>query len=124
MPEHNEPAQSPGAAAHACSCAAHTITRTCPVDCLRAILSGHAFHPLARAYGAPFDPPRTVGDVVDLYLQRRLSGISGLGPGRIGKIEASLTSNGLIGADSRAHQQEPAPAQPGRPLPTANGAAR
>lgn len=124
MPEHHDPAQPGEAAAHGCTCGAHTITRTCPVDCLSAILSGKAFYPLARAYGARFDLPGTVGDDVDLYLQRRLSEISGLGPRRIGEIEVSLTFAGLIGADSHARRHEPAPGTPGGSLPAVEAGAR
>jgi hypothetical protein len=43
------------------------VSPDCPVDCLMTVLSRMSFHPLARAYDAPFDPPRTVGDVVGLY---------------------------------------------------------
>jgi hypothetical protein len=35
---------------------------------------------LARAYDAPFDPPETVAEVVDLYQQGQLGEIWGLGP--------------------------------------------
>jgi hypothetical protein len=57
-----------------------------------------AFNQLARAYDAPFNPPDTVQDVVDLYQQRRLGQICGLGPRRIGEIEASLVFAGLVNA--------------------------
>lgn len=76
---------------------AHTITLDCPIDCLKAVLSGKAFNPLARAYQAPFDPPRTVGDVVELYQRSRLGNIVGLGPRRIGQIELALVLAGLAG---------------------------
>ncbi len=74
----------------------HTITLDCPIDCLRAVLSGMAFNRLARAYQARFDPPRTVGDVVRLHRERRLGDIWGLGPRRIGEIEASLVLAGFV----------------------------
>lgn len=75
-----------------------TISLGCPVDCLRSVLSGMAFNPLARGYGAPSGPPRTVGDVVELYRRRQLSQISDLGPRRIAEIEVSLVYAGLITA--------------------------
>ncbi len=83
---------------HVGRCCAHTITRECPVDCLRYVLSRVAFNTLARAYDAPFDPPKTVGDVVELYLRQRLDEICGLGSRRIGEIEVSLVYAGLISA--------------------------
>jgi len=118
MPEHEDPPEPAGAAAHACTCGAHAITRACPVGCLAAVLSAKAFNPLARACDKRSGPDATVGHVVDLYLQHQLSGIDGLGPRRIGEIEVSLVFAGLIAADSHDHHQEPAPARPGRPLPT------
>jgi len=54
-----------------------------------------SFNPLARAYDAPFDPPRTVGDVMDLYDRRMLRQIRGLGPRKISEIEATLVFAGL-----------------------------
>ncbi len=47
-------------------------------------------HPLTRACDAPFDPPRTFGDVTDLYTRRMLRQIRGLGPRKISEIEAAL----------------------------------
>jgi hypothetical protein len=67
----------------------------CPVDCLRPVLSLMALHPLARAYDAPFEPPRTVGDVIGLYTGDRLREIRGLGARRISEIEAALVLAGL-----------------------------
>ena len=72
------------------------ITPDCPIDCLGTVLSRAAFNLLARAYDAPFDPPSTVGDVIALHQQHRLGEIGGLGPRRIGEIEASLTYAGLV----------------------------
>jgi hypothetical protein len=67
----------------------------CPIDCLAPVLSLMSFNPLARAYDAPFDPPKTVGDVLDLYMSGRLDKIHGLGPRRISEIEAGLVLAGL-----------------------------
>jgi hypothetical protein len=52
-------------------------------------------NPLARAYDAPFDPPRTVGDVIGLYRGGQLREIHGLGHRRILEIAAALVLAGL-----------------------------
>jgi hypothetical protein len=57
----------------------HTITPECPLDCLTEVLSRKAFNPLARAYQAPFDAPRTVSDVIELAGRRHLGRILGTG---------------------------------------------
>ncbi len=67
----------------------------CPVECLLTVLSRMSFNPLARAYDAPFDEPRTVGDVMNLYARRQLRAIQGLGPRRISEIEAAPVLAGL-----------------------------
>jgi len=77
----------------------------CPVDCLLTVLSLASFNPLARAYDAPFEPPRTVGDVMELYTRRQLRKINGLGRRRVSEIEAALVFAGL---DLGGHQQRPA----------------
>jgi hypothetical protein len=68
----------------------------CPVECLRTVLSRHSFNPLARANGAPFGPPRTVGDVIGLCAGGQLRDIRGLGRRRISEIEAGLVFAGLV----------------------------
>jgi len=73
----------------------HVITPDCPIDCLRAILSRRTFSFLARAYDAPFDPPETVGEVLQLRREHRLGQISGLGRRRIGEIEVGLVFAGF-----------------------------
>jgi hypothetical protein len=85
---------------HGCRCGAHRITRACPVECLRAVLSAAAFNLLARAWGAPFGPPATAGDVADLYQQNQLRQIRGLGPRRHGEIGLGLQLAGLTGTAS------------------------
>jgi hypothetical protein len=72
------------------------VSPGCPVDCLQTVLSLMALNPLARAVGAPFEPPRTVGDVLELYARRQLGQISGLGHRRISEIEAALVFAGLV----------------------------
>jgi hypothetical protein len=74
------------------------VTPDCPVECLM------SFNPLARAYDAPFDEPRTVGDVMDLYARRQLREIRGVGPRRVSEIEAALV---LAGLNLAGHQQRP-----------------
>jgi hypothetical protein len=65
-------------------------------------LSLGAFNPLARTYMAPFDPPSTVGDVVELYQRKKLGDIAGLGPRRLGEIEVALTLTGLLSKHSHS----------------------
>jgi hypothetical protein len=80
-------------------CGTHTVPEIirldCPIDCLQAVLSAGTFNPLARAYDAPFDPPSTVGDVVEPYQQGNLRRIPGLGPRRVGEIEVALIFAGV-----------------------------
>lgn len=71
------------------------ITTGCPVECLQWVMSQHSFNRLARAYDAPFDPPRTVGDVLDLHVRHALGEISGLGPRRLSEIETTLVRTEL-----------------------------
>lgn len=73
----------------------------CPVECLLTVLSLMSFNRLARAGDAPFDPPRTVGDVLDLYSCDRFREIRGLGRRRISEIESALV---LAGLDLTSHQ--------------------
>lgn len=77
------------------------LTPDCPVECLLAMLSLKTFNPLTRAYDAPFDPPRTIGDVLNLYTRHQLREIRGLGPRRILEIEAALVAAGI---DLASHQ--------------------
>jgi hypothetical protein len=81
------------------------VNLDCPVDCLQPVLSLKTLNPLARAYDAPFDPPRTVGDVLDLYRADHLREIRGLGQRRISEIAAALVFAGLdITVDARSPQ--------------------
>jgi hypothetical protein len=81
------------------------VSPDCPVECLLTALSLNAFNPLTRVYNQPFDPPRTVGDVVGLYARGELSRIYGLGPRRISEIEASLVFSGFITANHMDAQE-------------------
>ncbi len=71
------------------------VSPDCPVECLQTVLSMTSFNALARAYDAPFDPPRTVGDMMDLYTRRQLGKIRGLGRRRMSEIETALVFAGL-----------------------------
>jgi hypothetical protein len=87
-----------------------TIVAGCPVDCLRAVISGRVLNRLARADGrgaavAPGGPPGTVGEVVRRYREGRLGEIAGLGARSISEIEAGLVLAGLVlGASTPAPQ--------------------
>jgi AraC-like DNA-binding protein len=83
------------------------IKQDCPVECLQAVLSQAPYRALARAQDTYLPPPRTVGDVIRLYVRRDLRGIRGLGPRRISEIETALV---LAGFDLSAHQLSRQPA--------------
>ena len=85
-------------------CCRHVFTADCPIDCLAAVLSTATFHALARAESAPFDPPTTVGQVLDLLRAGHLGQASGLGPRRLGEIQAGLVLAGLtLGTGPEQH---------------------
>jgi hypothetical protein len=91
--------------AHSPACARHVITGDCPVECLAPLLESRVLGRLARADGrhgeqvASCGAPATVGDVVRLYRQGRLSEIGGLGPLGIREIGQGLVSHGLVAAE-------------------------
>ena len=87
------------------------VTPDCPVECLLTVLSRMSFNRLARAERAPFLPPCTVGDVMDLYARGQLRKIGGLGRRRFSEIEAALV---LAGLNLSGREQPPAGAE-GRP---------
>ena len=90
------------------------VNPDCPVDCLQPTLSLKTLNPLARAYGAPFDPPRTVGDVIGLYRAGQLREIRGLGQRRILEIAAALVLAGLdITGDAGSPQDARKPGKAG-----------
>jgi hypothetical protein len=86
-------------------CCCHVFTRACPIDCLRVVLGTAAFHTLARAERAPFARPATVGQVLDLLCAGRLSLAAGLGPRRLGEIEAGQVLAGFVLSDTTAPAQ-------------------
>jgi hypothetical protein len=84
------------------------VSSDCPVECLLTVLSRMSFNRLTRAERAPFPPPRTVGDVIDLYARGQLRKIGGLGRRRFSEIEAALV---LAGLNLGQCQQPPAGAE-------------
>lgn len=89
----------------AVGCCSHVLTGACPVDCLKAVLSTATFHALARAEGAPYEPPATVSQVVDLWRDGRLSLIAGLGRRRLGSLSVMSGRPDLSGSQPpQAHQ--------------------
>lgn len=76
------------------------VTRGCPPECLLDVLSRKAWNPLMRG-GNLTDPPKTIGDVLNLYARNLLKEIDGLGSRRIGEIEAALV---LAGFDLAAYR--------------------
>jgi hypothetical protein len=90
------------------------IVAGCPVDCLRAVMSGRVLNRLARADGrgvavASGGPPATVGEVVRRYREGRLGQIAGLGARSISEIEAALVLAGLV-IDGSDPASQPGPA--------------
>jgi hypothetical protein len=84
------------------------VNPDCPVDCLQPYLSLKTLNPLARAYDAPFDQLRTIGDVIELYRADQLREIRGLGQRRISEIAAALVFAGLdITPDSQPSTERP-----------------
>jgi hypothetical protein len=96
-------------------CCRHVFTRACPIDCLRVVLGTATFHALARAEGAPFRPPATAGQVLELLHAGRLGLAAGLGPRRLGEIQAALVLAGFPLGDA---------ARPARGVPPAPGSGR
>jgi hypothetical protein len=90
---------------HMTGCQTGPIKADCPFECLRGVLSTHAYLSLKRAPMATFEPPRTVGEVALLCQQGKLSEIRGLGPRRIGEIQLCLIVAGLISGEPRKRHQ-------------------
>lgn len=76
-------------------CCRHAFTPACPIDCLAVVLSTATFHALARAHGAPFDPPSTVEQVLELRRAGRLGLVGGLGRRRLSEIDVALVMAGF-----------------------------
>jgi hypothetical protein len=79
----------------------------CPVACLLSVLSRKAWLPLSRAQRASCEPPRTVGDVLELYANRQLGESWNLGKRRTAEIETALIFAGfdLTVCRHRPHKQ-------------------
>jgi hypothetical protein len=82
------------------NCYQHVFTSACPIDCLRIVLSTATFQALARAEPAPFEPPVTVGQVIELLRAGRLGLAVGLGPRRLSEIRAGLVLAGVAPMES------------------------
>jgi hypothetical protein len=95
-------------------CCCHVFSPACPVDCLRVVLGTATFHALMRAEWASFTRPATVGQVLDLWRAGRLGLGAGLGPRRLGEIEAGLVLAGFALTDDTppARGRPPAAASP------------
>jgi hypothetical protein len=76
----------------------YVITRTCPIECLAPLLSRTTFAALADGLDGC---PATVGQVIELYRQRRLMDIYNISSGRTGEIRHSLIQGGLIEPSSK-----------------------
>ena len=98
------------APAHCCH---HVFSPACPIDCLQTVLSKATFNTLARAEGALSDPSATVGQVIALLRQNRLSQAAGLEPRRLGEIQAGLSLAGLVIGDVTLPGNGSAPDRPG-----------
>jgi hypothetical protein len=93
------------------------FTAACPIDCLAVVLSTATFNTLARADQAPFDPPTSVGKVLELLRAGRLGQAFGLGPRRLGEIRAGLVLAGLV----LSQETPPAPDRSAKPGSTVLG---
>jgi hypothetical protein len=92
-------------------CCCHVFSRACPVDCLRVVLGTATFHALARAECASFTRPATVGHVLDLWQGGRLGLAAGIGPRRLGEIEAGLVLAGFVLTDDTESAPSPPPSR-------------
>jgi hypothetical protein len=66
---------------------------------LSAVLSTDTFDALALAERAPFDPPTTIGQVIDVWRSGRLGLTGTLGPRRLAEIQAAPVVTGPVLAD-------------------------
>jgi hypothetical protein len=97
-------------------CCCHVFTSACPIDCLQVVLGTATFHALARAERAPFGPPATVGQVLEHLRAGRLGQAAGLGPRRLGEIQAGLVMAGLALSDVTPPVQGLPPERGGGPV--------
>lgn len=59
---------------------ANPVRADCPLECLAAVLSAHAYNPLGHAASYDYPGLRTVGGVAAFYRDGRLADIRHLGP--------------------------------------------
>jgi hypothetical protein len=71
------------------------ITEDCPAACLLTVMSRKTWIPLSHGRSCLSEPPRMVGDVLDLYRDDLLGDIWNLGRRRVGEIEAALVLAGF-----------------------------
>jgi hypothetical protein len=78
----------------------YAIKRSCPIECLEPLLNRLTFAALAEEL--KHSPgTATVGAVIELYEQNRLTDIYNISTGRAGEIRSSLIRVGLIDPASR-----------------------
>jgi hypothetical protein len=73
------------------------MSRDCPIECLAPLLSRQTLAALTAGIGSPV----TVGQVIELYEQRRLMELENISTGRMGEIRSCLVEAGLIEPDGR-----------------------
>lgn len=78
------------------------VNPECPLDCLAPLVSPRVFHRIREAQ----PEPRTVADVVTLYLSQRLSQITNLGSVGIAEIKQALSAAGLLHTHIHDPQQQ------------------
>jgi serine/threonine-protein kinase RsbW len=103
----------------AAHCCCHVFTPTCPVDCLAAVLSTATFHALARADGAPFGLPTTVGQVLELRRAGQLSRAAAMprrGPGS-GRPHTARPARRIASLTGTTRPQAPDPVRLPDPWP-------
>lgn len=74
------------------------VKLSCPIECLAPLLNRCTFAALAAGMS---DSPATVGRVIELYEQGRLTKIYNISSGRVGEIRSSLIQAKLIDRNSK-----------------------
>lgn len=76
----------------------YVVTRDCPIQCLAPLLSRMTL--AALVVGLPA-PPATVGQLIEMYEQGRLTDVYNISSGRVGEIRSCLIQAKLVDPDSR-----------------------
>jgi hypothetical protein len=71
------------------------ITAECPVSCLRSVLDRKTWIPLERGRSYLSEPPKTAGDVLDLYARDQFGDIWNPGKSRVAEMEVGLVLAGF-----------------------------